>query len=165
MQVTGALAYLDDLLERDIKALVFAHHLEILDAVSAHLSRKAVRHIRIDGNTPQHLRQEMCTRFQEDTVTKAGVLSITAAGVGLTLHAASTVVFIELYWNPGNLLQAEDRAHRLGQKKVQFAVFYLLTSLCTWYQCCFCFMYFPNFWSDSDCCVRPKTREPQNTCT
>jgi hypothetical protein len=105
------------LLDRDIKLLIFAHHREVLDAISAHLSQKKVRHIRIDGQTPQHLRQELCTKFQEDTGTKAAVLSITAAGVGLTLHAASTVVFCELFWNPGQLLQAEDRAHRMGQKK------------------------------------------------
>lgn len=111
------LSYLDELIDRDIKLLIFGHHRETLDAISAHLSQKKLRHIRIDGQTPQHLRQEHCTRFQEDPATKAAVLSITAAGVGLTLHAASTVVFCELFWNPGQLLQAEDRAHRMGQQK------------------------------------------------
>ena len=57
--------------------------------------------------TPAALRQELCDQFQNDDLCRAAVLSITAAGVGLTLHAASCVIFAELFWNPGQIMQAE----------------------------------------------------------
>lgn len=72
--------------------------------------------IRIDGRTPPAARQEYVNKFQQDDSCKVAVLSILAAGVGITLTAASTVVFAEMHWTPGVLEQAEDRAHRIGQK-------------------------------------------------
>ena len=73
-------------------------------------------YIRIDGMTDPKLRDGMRKRFQEDASCRVAVLSIKAAGTGLTLTAASTVLFAELTWVPGEIQQAEDRVHRIGQE-------------------------------------------------
>uniref|UniRef100_A0A915PPC1 SWI/SNF-related matrix-associated actin-dependent regulator of chromatin subfamily A-like protein 1 n=1 Tax=Setaria digitata TaxID=48799 RepID=A0A915PPC1_9BILA len=102
------------------KLLVFAHHQVVLDMISMDVAKKGLRSIRIDGATVSRSRDEQCRLFQENDDVVVAVLSITAAGIGITLTAASVVVFAELHWNPGTLKQAEDRAHRLGQKDSVF---------------------------------------------
>nr|XP_019945745.1 PREDICTED: SWI/SNF-related matrix-associated actin-dependent regulator of chromatin subfamily A-like protein 1 [Paralichthys olivaceus] len=108
--------YITDMLEcgRE-KFLVFAHHKLVLDHISCELGKKNVQYMRIDGATPSVERQQLCEQFQYSTKTCVAVLSITAANMGLTLHSADLVIFAELFWNPGVLIQAEDRVHRIGQ--------------------------------------------------
>ncbi|XP_077437099.1 SWI/SNF-related matrix-associated actin-dependent regulator of chromatin subfamily A-like protein 1 [Vanacampus margaritifer] len=108
--------YIKDMLEcgRE-KFLVFAHHKLILDHITGELVKKDVSFIRIDGSTPSSERQRLCDKFQYSGKTCVAILSITAANMGLTLHAADLVIFAELFWNPGVLIQAEDRVHRIGQ--------------------------------------------------
>lgn len=55
-------------------------------------------------------------RFQEDAECHAALLSITALAEGQTLTSAEAVIFAELVWTPGLILQCEGRAHRIGQK-------------------------------------------------
>jgi len=109
--------YLDTLIEgsADSKYLFFAHHTVMLDAVEEFLRKKKVQSIRIDGTTPADARGKLVNTFQREAACRVAVLSIKAAGMGLTLTAASTVVFGEMVWTPGDLVQAEDRAHRIGQ--------------------------------------------------
>ncbi|XP_077392497.1 SWI/SNF-related matrix-associated actin-dependent regulator of chromatin subfamily A-like protein 1 [Festucalex cinctus] len=108
--------YITDMLEcgRE-KFLVFAHHKLVLDHITSELVKKDVSFIRIDGSTPSGERQRLCDKFQYSGKTCVAILSITAANMGLTLHAADLVIFAELFWNPGVLIQAEDRVHRIGQ--------------------------------------------------
>lgn len=65
------------------------------------------RFIRIDGKTPPSDRSRLVNLFQDDDSVRVAILSIRAAGVGLTLTAASTVVFGEMTWTPGEIIQAE----------------------------------------------------------
>ncbi|XP_003741169.2 SWI/SNF-related matrix-associated actin-dependent regulator of chromatin subfamily A-like protein 1 [Galendromus occidentalis] len=107
--------YIEELLESDCKFLVFAHHQYLLNALAEVLTKKKVKYIRIDGKVSSEARQTLCEEFQTSDACRVALLSITAANAGITLHAASLVVFAELFWNPGILTQAEDRVHRIGQ--------------------------------------------------
>lgn len=98
--------YLEDL---PPNVIVFAYHQAMLDLIEA-----TVECVRIDGGTPMEERQGLLDRFVSGEVPYAA-LSIKAAGTGLTITSCSTVVFAELYFVPGDLLQAEDRTHRIGQ--------------------------------------------------
>ena len=102
------------------KVLIFAHHQIVLDTIQVEVNKRKLGSIRIDGKTPSHQRTALCDSFQNDDSIRVAVLSITAAGVGITLTAASVVVFAEIHFNPGYLVQAEDRAHRVGQKDSVF---------------------------------------------
>jgi SWI/SNF-related matrix-associated actin-dependent regulator 1 of chromatin subfamily A len=121
--------WLEDVLEStggngNGKVVVFYHHKELGDKLESHFQKISVR---IDGDTPAQKRQEYVDRFQNDPEIRVFLGNIQAAGMGITLTAASTVVFIELPWAPALLDQAEDRCHRIGQKYV-VNVYYLVAA-------------------------------------
>lgn len=66
------------------------------------------------GETPVEERGEIVKKFQEDPNTKIFFGGTRSAGVGITLTAASNVIFLDLPWNPADLEQSENRAHRPG---------------------------------------------------
>ena len=99
------------------KLLIFGHHKLTLDSIEAFLTNnlRGGGYIRIDGSTKMTTRQGLVHEFQTSSTCRVALLAIGAAGVALTFTAASTVFFAELFWTPGSLIQAEDRAHRIGQ--------------------------------------------------
>jgi len=107
--------YVTDLLSTDKKFLIFCHHQVMISGLDELLKKNKTGFIRIDGSTPSDLRKQYVDRFQTSSKCQVALLSITAANSGITLTAAQLVVFAEIYWNPGILTQAEDRAHRIGQ--------------------------------------------------
>lgn len=108
--------HLRDMIDQGIKVVVFAHHTDVIDGILAEFPGA----VSITGSTPMQARQAAVDRFQNDADCLMFVGNIMAAGVGLTLTAASNVVFAELDWVPGNVTQAEDRCHRIGQRDVVF---------------------------------------------
>ncbi|XP_053374733.1 SWI/SNF-related matrix-associated actin-dependent regulator of chromatin subfamily A-like protein 1 isoform X2 [Mercenaria mercenaria] len=119
-------SYVEDLLDSEKKFLIFAHHGDVLDGIEETVKAKIdLNYMRIDGKTNSEQRNFLCKKFQLNEDVKVAILSITAANAGLNLSSACLVVFAELFWNPGILVQAEDRAHRIGQQdmvNVQYLV-------------------------------------------
>ena len=117
---------------RDGRLLFFAHHQTMLDAVGAAAASANIRTFRIDGSVAGFERQGLVNAFQALPAGTPAIflLSILAAGQGLTLTGASTAVFGELRWTPGELLQAEDRCHRIGQRSA-VNVYYLVAKVPT----------------------------------
>jgi len=94
------------------KVVVFAHHRDVQDAIYDAFKDRAVA---LNGDTTMEDRSIAVHRFQTDQSTTIFIGSIRAAGLGITLTAASHVIFIEMDWSPLIIQQAEDRCHRLGQ--------------------------------------------------
>lgn len=108
----------------DGKLVVMAHHHDVVDGIAEGLAEFGT--VKLTGRDDIGDRQAAVDRFQKDPSCRVFVGSIMAAGVGITLTAASHVVFAELDWVPGNVSQAEDRCHRIGQTNsvlVQHLVF------------------------------------------
>ena len=108
-----AIAHIRDCLENEDKVVVFAHHHDVIDQLAEAFHDCFA--VTFDGRISLKDRDAAVGRFQTDPYCRVFVGGIQAAGVGITLTAASHVVFAELDWVPGNLAQAEDRCHRIGQ--------------------------------------------------
>ena len=103
----------DDLEEMgSVKCLCFAHHKDVLQRMAKEFPHCVVVH----GEMSLPERDQAVQRFQNDPTCGPFFGSIRATGEGLTLTAASLVVFVEEDWVPGKITQCEDRAHRIGQR-------------------------------------------------
>jgi SWI/SNF-related matrix-associated actin-dependent regulator of chromatin subfamily A-like protein 1 len=123
-KIKSALTWIEDALDSNGKLVVFCTHKFVVDELMRKFESVAVK---IDGSVSQEGRQIAIDRFQNDPVVRLFIGNVKAAGVGITLTASSNVVFLELPWTPGDLTQAEDRCHRIGQKD-SVNVYYLLAS-------------------------------------
>lgn len=113
--------FVDDILESGEKLVLFAHLREVIDALKKHYPKA----VTITGEDNNEARQNAIDSFQKNPKTQLIICSIKAAGVGLTLTAASRVAFVELPWTAADCDQCEDRCHRIGQKDSVTCTYFL----------------------------------------
>ncbi|KAH8122759.1 hypothetical protein LI328DRAFT_142433 [Trichoderma asperelloides] len=103
------------------RALIFCQMKEMLDMVQTKVLKEmlpSVSYLRLDGSVEANKRQDIVNKFNSDPSYDVLLLTTSVGGLGLNLTGADTVIFVEHDWNPQKDLQAMDRAHRIGQKKV-----------------------------------------------
>ncbi len=103
-------------LQRSVgKVVFFAKHIDVMDAAEAHFKASGLKAVSVRGEQTSTARQAAIDAFNGDPDVGIAVCSLTAAGVGLNMQAASNVVLAELSWTAAEQTQAIDRVHRIGQ--------------------------------------------------
>ncbi|MFM2721507.1 DEAD/DEAH box helicase [Microbacterium mcarthurae (nom. nud.)] len=105
-------------LQRSVgKVVFFAKHIDVMDAAEAHFKASGLKAVSVRGDQTSTARQAAIDAFNGDPAVGIAVCSLTAAGVGLNMQAASNVVLAELSWTAAEQTQAIDRVHRIGQEE------------------------------------------------
>ncbi|RCK57272.1 Nuclear protein STH1/NPS1 [Candida viswanathii] len=120
-RVSGKFELLDRVLPKFKKSghrvLMFFQMTQVMDIMEDFLRWRDMKYLRLDGSTKAEDRQDMLKVFNApDSEYFCFLLSTRAGGLGLNLQTADTVVIFDTDWNPHQDLQAQDRAHRIGQK-------------------------------------------------
>lgn len=114
-KVEAACEWMDAMREAEEPAVVFVHHLSVLDALVEVCQARGWRFGRIAGDTPAAERQAVVADFQAAKIDL--VLATEAAREGITLTRAANLLFCEYFWVPGDMAQAGDRIWRIGQER------------------------------------------------
>uniref|UniRef100_A0A3B5MFD7 Uncharacterized protein n=1 Tax=Xiphophorus couchianus TaxID=32473 RepID=A0A3B5MFD7_9TELE len=128
---SGKLVLLDKLLvrlkERGHRVLIFSQMVRMLDILAEYLRSRQFLFQRLDGSIKGEIRKQALDHFNaEGSEDFCFLLSTRAGGLGINLASADTVVIFDSDWNPQNDLQAQARAHRIGQKR-QVNIYRLVT--------------------------------------
>lgn len=110
-KVADVCEFIDDLLESGEKLILFMNLIELGNAFKERYPEAVL----LRGGLSDIEKQNAVDRFQTDPTCRLAICNIKAAGVGLTLTAASNVAFVEFPWTYADCEQCEDRAHRIGQ--------------------------------------------------
>ena len=123
LKINKVLQWINDFLEEsDGKLVLGVIHKDIIQQLYKKYKRISVV---VDGSVSGKKRKLAIQTFQRNKSIRLFIGSIQAAGLGVTLTAASTVAFLEMPWTPAEVIQFEDRIHRIGQKKAVM-IYYLI---------------------------------------
>ena len=102
------------------RVLIFCQLKQMLDLIQTMIKRDLpqLSFLRLDGTVHVSNRMDIVNKFNSDPSIDILLLTTHVGGLGLTLTGADVVIFVDHDWNPMKDLQAMDRAHRIGQKKV-----------------------------------------------
>ncbi|KAM0016323.1 putative DNA helicase chromatin remodeling SNF2 family [Helianthus debilis subsp. tardiflorus] len=131
VRASGKFELLDRLLPKLHRAghrvLLFSQMTRLMDILEVYLQLHEFKYLRLDGSTKTEERGTLLKQFNApDSPYFMFLLSTRAGGLGLNLQTADTVIIFDSDWNPQMDQQAEDRAHRIGQKK-EVRVFVLVS--------------------------------------
>ncbi|KAK5109499.1 hypothetical protein LTR62_006951 [Meristemomyces frigidus] len=99
------------------RVLMFFQMTQIMNIMEDYMRFRGIQYLRLDGSTKADDRSELLKEFNKpDSPYFCFLLSTRAGGLGLNLQTADTVIIYDSDWNPHQDLQAQDRAHRIGQK-------------------------------------------------
>ncbi|XP_026323567.1 ATP-dependent helicase brm isoform X2 [Hyposmocoma kahamanoa] len=120
-RVSGKFELLDRVLPKlkttGHRVLVFCQMTQCMTIIEDYLSWRGFQYLRLDGMTKAEDRGELLKKFNDkDSEYFLFLLSTRAGGLGLNLQSADTVIIFDSDWNPHQDLQAQDRAHRIGQR-------------------------------------------------
>lgn len=113
--------FIHDIIDSGEKLIMFAYLKDVVDA----LKKEFPDAVTVTGSDNTAQKQNAVDRFQNDPECKLIILNYKSGGTGLTLTAASRVGFIEFPWTYSDCEQAEDRAHRNGQKNAVNCYYFL----------------------------------------
>ncbi|XP_076289718.1 ATP-dependent helicase brm isoform X2 [Lasioglossum baleicum] len=99
------------------RVLLFCQMTQLMTIMEDYLNWRGFMYLRLDGTTKAEDRGDLLKKFNDPgSEYFLFLLSTRAGGLGLNLQAADTVIIFDSDWNPHQDLQAQDRAHRIGQK-------------------------------------------------
>ena len=109
---------IEEVIENDEKVIIFSQWTSVTDVLEEMIKKVGYRYGIITGKVGEAERHEAMQEFQTNDNCKIMIGTVGAMGTGLTLTAANNVIFLDSPWNRATKEQAEDRAHRIGTKKV-----------------------------------------------